>query len=210
MTVAPSPRTSWVTCSARREGWARTGAAATAASTIVTPWRPWPSSRGRASRRGWCRPGRRTSRTRHTDSPRTHAPPGRRSGRAWRRVRGGPACRWWPSVWDRVALDLGDEGGPGDAQFLGRPGAVAFVVLQRLLNMHPFDLVHGQRGVATVERAGPVPEFARQVLGPDRPRPARQQEGPLQDVAGLEEVPGPRVGEQPLQRVIGQDPRGAW
>ena len=115
---------------------------------------------GIASRRGWCRPGRRRCRTTRTDSPPTRAPHGRTRGRSSHRVRcSAGANPWSPSPGDRVPLDLGDQGRARDAEFERGVRAIAAVMLERAIDVHPLQFLERQRRVAAIERREPRREI---------------------------------------------------
>ena len=62
-----------------------------------------------------------------------------RSAKWWPRIACGPSAR------DRVSLDLGDQRCTGDAELARGVGAIAAMVLERAIDMHPFEFLERQQ-----------------------------------------------------------------
>src|SRR5690606_31896876 len=89
-------------------------------------------------------------------------------------------------------------------------GRIAVVMKEHALDVAPLHVLHALRPEATASRRTPrgASQLRRQVIPAQLVRARAEDERPLQDVPHLTNIPRPRVGDQPLHRVVG-DARGS-
>src|SRR3954453_5729101 len=206
--VARSPSTNWLTCSARSEGSAWSGASsARAAMGPALTGRSPAGHRRSAGFLGLAFPaeGDAAEGADQADE-RPAAGAGIALGRPLLSTAGAARHRvvlvdlgHRRSRREVVPLDLVDQGRTRNPELDRRPGPVAGVVLEGSLDVLPLEVFEAQRRVAAVPDAGAGAKLAGQVLDAHGGLPPAQDQGALEDVAHLPYVARPGVGQQPLQ-----------